>query len=83
MDCLRYLLNLFRRGEKIVILYDGNHCIGKQGDLIFDYDHNQRGDETKYLPLKDWHSKETIKKIFKLDKKYSEIIDQYLLHNKN
>lgn len=77
MDCLRYLLQLWERGERFKIFYDANHTYGLQNGLIFDFDFRQRGDESKYLLLEKSHNLETVIKIFELDERFSNLLEEY------
>ena len=77
MDCLRYLLNLWARGEKFKIYYDSNHCFGLQNGLVFDFNYRQRGDESRYLPLEESHNLKTVVKIFELDEGFSNLLEEY------
>ena len=36
MNCLEYLLDLWYRGHRFTILYNGNHCIGVNDKKIFE-----------------------------------------------
>lgn len=83
INCLTYLLNIWQKGQRFIILYNGDHTIGDDKGLIFDFDYKQRGDINKYIPLEKCHEKETIKKIFNLDENYSKIIDEYFAYVKN
>jgi len=79
MNCLTYLLNLWSRGERFNIFYNGNHVYALQNGLIFDFDYRQRGDESRYLPLEESHNLETVIKIFELDERFSNLLEEYYL----
>ena len=36
MNCLEYLLDLWNRGHRFTILYNGDHCIGVNEKKIFE-----------------------------------------------
>ena len=82
MDCLRYLLDLLNRGHSFTILYNGDHCIGVNEKKIFDFGNFFKKDllnrtHLNYIPLEENHSKETVIKVFNLNKKEQEIIEKY------
>lgn len=82
MDCLRYLLNLHSDGHKFTIYYNSDHCFGVSEIKLFDFNNQFKKDFLQglcdmYLPLTTCHEKETVKKIFNLDERYSKLIDEY------
>lgn len=78
MSCLIYLLDIIDDGTYLDLFYNSDHFYATDLDnRIYDYDDKMRGDEKKYLPIEQCHTKETIKKIFNLDENYSKIIDEY------
>ena len=82
MDCLRYLLNLLADGHRFTIYYNCDHCFGVSETKLFDFNNQFKKDFLyglcdMYLPLTICHEKETVKKIFNLDERYSKLIDEY------
>lgn len=77
MNCLTYLLDLWRKGEKFKILYNGDHAIGYNAVDFFDYGNHDYSDSTTFSPLEIWHDKETTVKIFKLDKLNKKSLEEY------
>ena len=82
MSCLTYLLNLWSDGHRFVIYYNSDHCIGVSETKLFDFNNQFKKDFLQglcdmYLPLTVCHEKETVKKIFNLDERYSKLIDEY------
>ena len=70
ISCLTYLLDFWRE-KRFKIYYDGNHCWSDEYDL----GNSERSE--KYDLIENYHEKETVKRIFNLDDKYSKIIDEY------
>lgn len=82
MNCLTHLLDLISRGHKFSILYDGNHCIGVNETKLFDFGNFLKKDflnrnKINFTPIEEWHSKETIAKIFSLTELEKEILYDY------
>ena len=82
MNCLTYLLDLWNRGHRFKILYNGDHCIGVSSKKIFDFGNFFKEDllnnkQGAYTPIETWHTSETIFKIFSLTNKEDEIIKDY------
>lgn len=86
MSCLTYLLQLLEQGHKFIILENGNHYIGVNDKKIFELGDTFKKDlqlgyslrgGNNYLPIEKCHEKETVKKIFNLDERYSKILDEY------
>jgi len=85
MNCLTYLLDLIGRGHDFDILYNGNHCIGVNDKKIFELGNTFKKDiingysingGNEYIEILTTHNKKTIKKIFNLDIRYSNILDR-------
>lgn len=82
MNCLTYLLQLWEQGHRFTIFYDGNHCCGVNDKKLFDLNGTFKkdmllGEGFRYEKLQNCHEKETVKKIFNLDNRYSKLIDNY------
>lgn len=82
MNCLTYLLDLWRRGHKFQILYDSNHCVGVNKKKIFDFGDFLKkdflsGEKINYQRLEHSHSKETVVKIFKLNELDAKTLEEY------
>ena len=86
MDCLRHLLLLWEKGHRFIILENEDHYIGVNDSKIFELGNTFKKDlqlgyslrgANNYLPLEKCHDKETVKKIFNLDERYSKILDEY------
>jgi hypothetical protein len=76
VNCLTYLLDFWHEYEvtssqRFKIYYDGNHCWSDKYDLG-----NCKRSEN-YDLIENFHDKETVKRIFNLDDKYSTILDEY------
>ena len=85
MNCLTHLLELFNQGHRFVLITNEDHFVGVNDKKIFELGDAfkkdlQRGYSIgggdRYLPL-DINNIERIKKSFKLDDKYSQILDDY------
>lgn len=77
MNCLTYLLDLWRKGERFKILYNGDHAIGYNETDFFDYGNHSYENSTTFSPIEKWHNDETLVKIFKLDKVNQKTIEEY------
>lgn len=77
MNCLTYLLDLWRKGERFKILYNGDHLIGYNETDFFDYGNHDYRDSTPFSPIKNWHTKETIVKIFELTELDEKTLEEY------
>lgn len=82
MNCLTYLLLLWEQNHRFKIFYNGDHCYGVNEKKLFDLDGGFKKDMLNgyadmYSEIKNWHSKEVIKKIFNLNERFSKIIDEY------
>ena len=71
MNCLTYLLTLWREGNRFTIFYDGNHCWSE----IFDLGNCERSDN--FDAIENYHNKETIIKIFNLNKTDAKTLTEY------
>lgn len=76
LNCLTYLLNLWARGERFKILYNSDHCISDKGH---DFKNTEVGDLSRYIPLEKTHNLETVIKIFELDERFSNLLEEYYL----
>ena len=85
MNCLTHLLELFNQGHRFVLITNEDHFVGVNDKKIFELGDAfkkdlQRGYSIgggdRYLPL-DIEDIERIKRVFKLDDKYSQILDDY------
>ncbi len=86
MNCLTYLLNLWKEGHRFTIFYDGNHCCGINEKKLFDLNNTFKKDfllgfGARYEKIENCHKKETIKKIFDLNLEQQQIIDDYYARN--
>jgi hypothetical protein len=82
MNCLTYLLDLWDKGHRFSILYNSDHCIGVNKSETFDLGNCIHKNLLKNLkPIKEVHSKDTIKYIFNLSEVESEILDSYYRYN--
>lgn len=77
MNCLTYLLDLWRQGQRFKIVYNGQHVIGINEYIIYDLENSFIENNSPYLPLEKCHSKETIIKIFDLVEKDIKTLKQY------
>ena len=71
MNCLTYLLNLWRDGNRFTIFYDGNHCWNEN----FDLGNSERSDN--FDAIENYHNKEIIIKIFNLNKTDAKTLTEY------
>lgn len=84
MNCLTYLLDLLDKGCSLVILYNGDHCIGVNEQEIFEVNNtfklgllNDSSLSRNYSRIEVFHDLETLIKIFNLKKEDSEILTNY------
>lgn len=86
MNCLTYLIDLLERGHKFKILYDGNHCIGVSETKLFDFGGYFKRDLLRgfswkggdaYFPIEDFHSEDSVNRIFTLTDKEKNILKTY------
>jgi len=82
MNCLTYLLDLWRKGERFKILYSGDHCIGYNSEDYFDFGNYTYKKSETFISLEKCHSKETVIKIFDLLQKDIETINEYYTYKK-
>jgi len=75
---------LWRRDNRIVIYYNGDHAKGVVENWVLDSNapprKKSREDLDKYLPLEDCHYKETLAKVFNLDEKDTLTLKEYYDH---
>ncbi len=85
MNCLEHLLTLFEQGHRFIILGNENHYIGVNDQRIFELGNIFKKDlqagyslmgGNSYIPL-EIGGKERIKKIFNLNERYSNLLDDY------
>lgn len=85
-NCLTHLLKLWNEGHRFQINYNGNHCYGVNKSKIFELGSefkedlirgfSKRGANT-YIAIELCQNKETISKIFNLNKEQDEILEDY------
>jgi hypothetical protein len=69
--CLTYLLNVWRQGDRFTIFYDGNHCWSEKFDL------GNCGRSDNFDAIETYHNKETVIKIFNLNKTDAKTLTEY------
>ena len=81
MNCLKYLLQKRIQKHKFDILYNGDHCIGVNMLAIYDYNSQFKNDlllgnnlNKNYLPIEQYHDKETLIRLFNLTEKEAQIL---------
>lgn len=79
MNCLKYLLQLKIKKHNFKILYNGDHCIGVNMLDIYDYNNQFKNNlllgnklNSNYLPIEEYHNKETLIKIFNLNEEEAQ-----------
>ena len=82
MSCLTYLLDLWRRGHRFKIYYDGHHCIGVNETKLFDFGNFLKQDflnenKINFIPIEKCHTKEIIIKIFELNETDTNTLYEY------
>lgn len=81
-NCLLFLLDLWQRGHKFKIFYDGCHCFALNEKKVFDLNNTFKkdflaGKGNRYILLENSHDKETVKKIFNLTEEQYKILEEY------
>jgi hypothetical protein len=82
MNCLTHLLDLWEKGNRFKIYYDGNHYCGVNEEELFDLNGTFKkcilsGNAGRYLPIEHYHNAEVTKHIFGLNKRYSKVLEEY------
>lgn len=77
MNCLTYLLDLWRKGERFEIRYSGDHCLGVNEYMIYDLGNCEYESSSPFLPLEKCHTKEIISKIFELNELNAKTLEEY------
>jgi hypothetical protein len=86
MNCLEYLLDLWNRGHRFVILYNGNHCIGVNEKKIFELGdtfkkdllagYSLRGGDS-YVPIESSFDLDALVRCFNLPPHYFIVAQEY------
>lgn len=81
-NCLTYLLDLWQRGHRFKIFYDGCHAMSMNEKKVFDLNNTFKkdflsGKGNRYILLEKSHNKETVRKIFNLTEEQYKILEDY------
>lgn len=71
VNCLTYLLDLWRKGNRFTIFYDGNHCWSESFDL------GNCKKKDVYYTLEHFHSKDVVINSFELNLEDSKTLNEY------
>lgn len=77
MNCLTYLLDLWRKGERFQILYNSDHVIGYNETDFYDYGNYDYKNAPIFEPIEICHTNKTIEIIFKLNELDSKTLEEY------
>lgn len=86
MNCLEFLLDLWHRGHRFKILYNGNHCIGVSEKKIFELGSSFKKDLMAgysisggdcYLPIENSYDIEALQRSFRMNDFYLEVARDY------
>lgn len=77
MNCFIYFLDLWWKGERFKIFYNGDYVIGYNEIDFFDYGNYDYINLIIFLFIENWYIKEIIVKIFELNELDIKIVEEY------
>lgn len=86
MNCLEYLLDLWERGHRFKILYNGDHCIGVNDRKIFELGSSFKRDliagfslsgSDNFTHIENCHCLENLTQSFSLSEHYQKLAKEY------